>query len=126
MFGATPEEKAYFAPFLALVGLILLGQVTAWFFDGRLVSWVLGEPAYWVNPAQALVGGALLLHYRRFYPLATPRRALGSRLSSEWWCSSFGSRLRSFSEFHPATRASIRFSSALPVLRIGSRFFCGL
>jgi CAAX prenyl protease-like protein len=75
MFGATPEEKAYFAPFLALVGMILLGQVTAWFFDGRLVSWVLGEPAYWVNPAQALIGGALLVRYRRFYPLGAPRQA---------------------------------------------------
>src|SRR4051812_39276655 len=75
MFGATPEEKAYFAPFLALVGLILLGQVTAWFFDGRLVPWMLGEPAYWVNPAQALIGGALLLRSRRFYPLAAPRQA---------------------------------------------------
>jgi uncharacterized protein len=74
MFGATPEDKAYFAPFLAFVALLLLGQMAGKVFEGEQVSWPLAQPQYWVNPAQTLLCGALLFAWRRRYGLSAPTR----------------------------------------------------
>jgi uncharacterized protein len=81
MFGATTEEKAYIAPFLAFLGLILLGAIVGKPFEGRQVFWALGEPQYWVNPAQTLLCGGLLVVWWRHYPWAARRGAgLGTGL----------------------------------------------
>jgi hypothetical protein len=74
MFGAVPEDKAYFAPFLAFVALLLVGQTVEKLFEGEQVSWVFSEPQYWVNPAQTLLCGALIFRWRRCYELTAPKR----------------------------------------------------
>jgi CAAX prenyl protease-like protein len=72
MFGATPSEKAYLAPFLAFFGLLALGGAVAHFFDGYAL-WIVREPRYWVFPAQILVCGVLLARYWRSYEMQAPR-----------------------------------------------------
>ncbi len=74
MFGATPEEKAYTAPFLALLALMLLGVGIASSYEGLLVPWYLSETRYWVNPAQTLICGFLIVKNWRYYPLAAPKK----------------------------------------------------
>ncbi len=76
MLGTTPEEKANIAPFLTFLGLIMLGQLVGKPFEGRQVFWALQEPGYWVNPAQALICGAMVLRWRRFYDFSAPKQPL--------------------------------------------------
>lgn len=71
MFGATPEEKAYLAPFLVFLGLIALGEIVAGIFEGR-AFWMAAEPRYWVYPLQTAVCGALLCQWWRRYELRAP------------------------------------------------------
>lgn len=69
MSGATTPQRAYFGPFLLFLGLIGLGEFVAKLFEGRLVAWPLSSPTYWVMPAQTLICGGLVWHWRRHYPL---------------------------------------------------------
>ncbi len=71
MFGSTPHEKAYLAPFLGFLGVMLLGEITARVFHGH-TFWMVAKPLYWVIPLQTLVGGVLLARYWRFYELRRP------------------------------------------------------
>ncbi len=75
MIGASTEEKAYSAPFVAFVALILLGSVVTRVFDPWQTFWAVSDPQYWVNPAQTLICGALVWRWRRSYPLGWPRGA---------------------------------------------------
>ncbi len=53
MFGSPRAEKAYFAPFVVFLRLMVLGQMVATFFDGR-AFWVVATPRYWVFPLQTV------------------------------------------------------------------------
>ena len=75
MFGASPPEKAYVAPFLAFLALIALGEVVAKLFDGQ-AFWMASQPRYWVYPLQTLVCGALLIRGWGFYGMRPPARPL--------------------------------------------------
>jgi len=74
MFGATPHEKAYLAPFLGFLAVALLGEIVGKIFHGH-AFWMLAEPRYWVLPLQTLVGAALLWRYWPSYALRLPARA---------------------------------------------------
>ena len=75
MFGRTPSERAYFAPFIAFLGLLMLGGVVRSVFDGRSY-WAFSVPQYWIHPLQIVVCGGLLAHYWRHYELRPPKRIL--------------------------------------------------
>ena len=79
MFGSTPHEKAYLAPFLGFLAVMLLGQIVGWFFNGQ-AFWMAAEPRYWVLPLQTIVGAILLARYWRFYDLRLPARPLFATL----------------------------------------------
>jgi CAAX prenyl protease-like protein len=66
MIGVTPHERAYLAPFLTFLGLMLLGEVVKNLGDGY-AYWALAEPRYWMFPLQIVVCGGQLIHYRRYY-----------------------------------------------------------
>ena len=71
MFGATPHEKAYLAPFLGFLAVALLGEIVGRLFQGNSF-WMAAEPRYWVPPLQTLFAGALLWRYWRSYSLRRP------------------------------------------------------
>lgn len=71
MFGTTQSEKAYFAPFIVFMGLMVLGQLVAGAFAGQ-AFWMFSEPQYWVQPAQTLICGGLVVRYWRHYQLRWP------------------------------------------------------
>ncbi len=71
MFGATPHEKAYLAPFLGFLAVALLGEIVGRLFQGNSF-WMAAEPRYWVLPLQTLFAGALLWRYWRSYSLRRP------------------------------------------------------
>ncbi len=71
MFGATPHEKAYLAPFLGFLAVALLGEIVGRLFQGH-TFWMAAEPRYWVLPLQTLFAGALLWRYWRSYSLRRP------------------------------------------------------
>lgn len=72
MFGATPSEKAYLAPFLGFLGLLAAGSVIAHFFEGY-AFWMASAPRYWIYPLQTVVCAALLALGWRWYELRRPR-----------------------------------------------------
>ncbi len=76
MFGATPQEKAYTAPFLVFIAMIAMGELIRHLFEGQAVFWMLGEPQYWINPLQAILCGALMFRWRPLYRLSAPRRTV--------------------------------------------------
>jgi CAAX prenyl protease-like protein len=73
MFGASPTEKAYFAPFLAFFAVMALGMIVGTFGDGQ-AFWVLGETRYWVCPLQTVLCGGILIRYWRFYGMKAPAK----------------------------------------------------
>jgi CAAX prenyl protease-like protein len=73
MFGATPTERAYFAPFLAFFAVFGLGSVIPHFFDGT-AFWMVSSPSYWVYPLQTAVCTAFLIHGWRAYQWQLPRK----------------------------------------------------
>ncbi|MDR3406587.1 MAG: CAAX prenyl protease-related protein [Chthoniobacter sp.] len=75
MFGASQNEKANLAPFLAFFVVLGLGTAVGHFGDGR-AFWGFSQPQYWVFPLQTLVCSVLLIRGWRFYELGMPRRPL--------------------------------------------------
>jgi hypothetical protein len=73
MFGASPTEKAYLAPFLTFFLLLALGATVEHFGEGR-AFWVWSETRYWFCPLQTLLCGGLLLGGWRFYQFKAPAR----------------------------------------------------
>ncbi|MDB6149777.1 MAG: prenyl protease-related protein [Chthoniobacter sp.] len=76
MFGATPQEKAYLAPFVAFLGFLALNQVVSGIFDGMAGAWPIAEPRLWIFPLQTIVCAALLWRGWRYYELGAPRRPM--------------------------------------------------
>ena len=74
MFGATSQERAYFAPFFAFFGVLILGNGVAHIFDGYSF-WMVSAPRYWVYPLQTALCAGLLAHAWRWYPMEAPRAA---------------------------------------------------
>lgn len=75
MFGASPDEKAYFAPFAAFLACLALGAAVAHLFEGH-AAWPLTAPRYWVDPLQTVVSGGLLAWGWRRYRLRFPTHPL--------------------------------------------------
>src|SRR4051812_38905003 len=73
MFGATPKEKAYFAPFVVFLGFLALNELAGKIFEGMAGTWWQSEPRFWVFPLQTVVCGWLLLRNWRHYELGPPR-----------------------------------------------------
>ena len=73
MFGATPSERAYFAPFLAFLGVLAIGTVLVHFFEGS-AFWMVRAPQYWIFPLQILVCAILLARGWPAYQWQTPRQ----------------------------------------------------
>jgi CAAX prenyl protease-like protein len=79
MFGATPHERAYVAPFFLFMALLAAGQLVAKLFEGQ-AFWMVATPQYWVFPLQTLACSAVLAHYWPFYEWQRPER-LGFTIS---------------------------------------------
>jgi len=73
MFGATPQERAYIAPFLLFMALLGAGQLVAKLFEGQ-AFWMVATPQYWTFPLQTLACFAMLVCYWRFYEWRRPAR----------------------------------------------------
>ncbi len=78
MFGATSQEKAYLAPFIAFMGFLALNELVGKVFDGVDAAWWMSEPQFWVFPLQTLVCGWLLARGWKYYELGPPRGVA-------WW-----------------------------------------
>src|SRR5687767_5148281 len=76
MIGATPQEKAYLAPFVAFLGFLALNQVVSGIFDGQAGAWPIAEPRPWVFPLQTVVCAVLLWRGWKQYEMAAPGRPL--------------------------------------------------
>ncbi len=74
MFGATPPERAYFAPFLAFFGVLALGSALGHLFDGY-AFWVVSKPSYWVYPTQTFLCAGVLSWGWPHYRLELPKKA---------------------------------------------------
>ena len=75
MFGATPQERAYVAPFILFMALLALGETVTKLFEGQ-AFWMVATPRYWVFPVQTIVCAmALAWHWRR-YAWQPPARLL--------------------------------------------------
>jgi len=72
MFGATPSERAYLAPFFGFLAVLAVGSGLAHFFDGY-AFWMASAPRYWIYPLQTLICAGLLAHGWRYYALELPR-----------------------------------------------------
>ena len=57
MFGGSPIQKAFLAPFITFMALLALGELVAHLFDGW-AFWMVSAPRYWVFPLQTVVCGA--------------------------------------------------------------------
>ena len=75
MFGGSPIQKAFLAPFITFMALLALGEMVAHLFDGW-AFWMVSAPRYWVFPLQTVICGVLLWRNRRHYPLSAPARPL--------------------------------------------------
>jgi CAAX prenyl protease-like protein len=75
MFGATPKERAYLAPFLVFMALLALGELISGLFEGR-AWWVVSSTRYWIFPLQTVICGALLVYGWRHYELRRPQQVL--------------------------------------------------
>ena len=75
MFGRTPSERAYFAPFVGFYGFLVFDELIRRFFDGH-AHWVFASPQYWIHPMQIFVCGAMLMHYWRHYEMRSPKQVL--------------------------------------------------
>lgn len=73
MFGSSPREKAFFAPFLWFVALQGLGFLVSWAFAGQ-AGWYFTHPQYWVQPAQTLLCGRLVFRNWHHYEMGPLRR----------------------------------------------------
>lgn len=71
MFGATSSERAYFAPFIAFLGLMAVGSGVAHLFDGY-AFWMASAPRYWIFPLQTVVCAWLLVRGWHWYRLQAP------------------------------------------------------
>ena len=72
MFGATPQEKAYLAPFLGFLLVSVAGEAVGHFYDGA-AFWMASAPRYWVYPLQTVFSGALLAQGWRLMEWRPPR-----------------------------------------------------
>lgn len=75
MFGATPQEKAYLAPFFGFLAVLAVGSAVAHAFDGS-AFWMASAPRYWIYPLQTLLCAGLLAHGWHSYELRPPRRPI--------------------------------------------------
>ena len=75
MFGGSPIQKAFLAPFITFMALLALGELVAHLFDGW-AFWMVSAPRYWVFPLQTVICGVLLRQNWRRYPLSAPARPL--------------------------------------------------
>lgn len=75
MSDSSPAEKAFFAPLIVFLGVMLCSQLLSGIFDGR-AFWVFSKPQYWVHPAQVLICGVLLARWWRHYEWRPPQRVL--------------------------------------------------
>jgi CAAX protease family protein len=73
MFGRAPSERAYFAPFIVFLGLLMLGGLVRSLFDGH-AHWIFASPQYWIHPLQIIVCAAVLAHYWQHYEWRPPKR----------------------------------------------------
>lgn len=73
MFGATRQERAYLAPFLAFLLALGLGGAVAHIGDGQ-AFWMFSEPRYWIYPLQTVLCAGLLLRWWPWYQLEFPRK----------------------------------------------------
>jgi CAAX prenyl protease-like protein len=71
MFGASPFERAYLAPFFIFLALLALGSALAHLFDGYSF-WMASAPRYWIFPLQTVVCAGLLLCWWRSFDLKAP------------------------------------------------------
>ena len=75
MSDSSPAERAFFAPLVAFLGVMLFSQLLSGFFDGR-AFWIFSKPQYWICPAQVIICGALLARWWRHYEWRPPQRVL--------------------------------------------------
>ena len=75
MFAASPQEKAYLAPFVAFMLLLGLGEVVMSIGAGQAL-WILSQPRYWIVPLQTVVCGVVLARYWRVYEWRLPAKPL--------------------------------------------------
>ncbi|SRR5579862_411217 len=68
MWSTSRAFRAYTVPFFVFMALLALG-------DAIHSGFRHSAPKYWIFPLQTFVCGALLLRFRREYPLAKPRAA---------------------------------------------------
>ena len=113
MFGATPQEKAYLAPFFGFLLVFVLGGAVAHFCEGA-AFWMASAPRYWMFPLQTVVSGALLAQGWRSIEWRAPRGlllafAVGATAFALWIA-----LRRNGSAFHRGRKDSIRSSLALP------------
>ena len=73
MFGRAPSERAYFAPFIVFLGLLMLGGLVRSLFDGH-AHWIFASPQYWIHPLQIIICGAVLARYWQHYEWRPPNR----------------------------------------------------
>ena len=66
MLKNAPQQRAYFAPFLAFLAFLLLRDIVAG-LAGTHSAWALAAPQYWIFPLQTAVCGALIWRCRRHY-----------------------------------------------------------
>ena len=75
MSGPSSAEKAFFAPFIAFMGVMMISQMVSGVFDGRRY-WVFSNAQYWMHPLQVLVCGGLLIRWWRHYEWRLPARVV--------------------------------------------------
>ncbi len=74
MFGNTPQERAYTAPFIAFLAAMAVDFVVG-HFGGGSAWWVIDKPRYWIYPLQTFVCAVVLFRYWRHLDLRLPRGA---------------------------------------------------
>lgn len=75
MSDSSPAERAFFAPLLVFLGVMMFSQLLGGVFDGR-AFWVFSKPQYWMHPAQVLICGALLASWWKYYEWRPPQRVV--------------------------------------------------
>jgi len=73
MFGRVPSERAYFAPLIVFLGLLMLDKMVRSLFDGY-PHWIFASPQYWIHPLQIIICGAMIAHYWRHYEMRPPKQ----------------------------------------------------
>ena len=75
MSDSSPAERAFFAPLIVFLGVMMFSQFLGGVFDGR-AFWVFSKPQYWMHPAQVLICGALLAAWWKYYEWRPPQRVI--------------------------------------------------